>query len=93
MSYGLSRIGTTLIPDKSKPTVTWGRKAMGQLGLARASAVVVARLPKESSHDLVQPLAMALAARKVRAGAAANLERTVGGRASRRSSTSLCHYP
>jgi len=30
MSYGFGRIGTTLIPDKSKPTVTWGRKAMGQ---------------------------------------------------------------
>ena len=30
MSYGCGRIGTTLIPDKRKPTVTWGRKAMGQ---------------------------------------------------------------
>jgi hypothetical protein len=29
MSYDFGRIGTTPIPDKSKPTVTWGRKAMG----------------------------------------------------------------
>ena len=34
MSYGCGRIGTTLIPDTSKPTVTWGRKAMGQHCLA-----------------------------------------------------------
>jgi hypothetical protein len=30
MSYGFGRIGTMLIPDNSKPTATWGRKAMGQ---------------------------------------------------------------
>ena len=29
MSYGYGRISTLLIPDNSKPTVTWGRKAMG----------------------------------------------------------------
>jgi hypothetical protein len=47
MSYGYGRIGTTLIPDKSKPTVTWGRKAMGQHRIFPANAMVVARLPKE----------------------------------------------
>src|SRR5689334_7396074 len=29
MSYASSRIGLSLIPDTSKPTVTWGRKAVG----------------------------------------------------------------
>jgi hypothetical protein len=47
MSYGNGRIGTTLIPDKSKPTATWGRKAMGQRRIIPAAAMVVARLPKE----------------------------------------------
>jgi hypothetical protein len=47
MSYGCGRIGTTLIPDNSKPTVTWGRKAMGQRRSIPAVAMVVARLPKE----------------------------------------------
>ena len=29
MSYVFGRISKLLIPDKSKPTATWGRKAMG----------------------------------------------------------------
>src|ERR1051325_3765345 len=62
MSYVCGRIGSQLIPDKSKPTATWGRKAMGQHRLPRP-AVVVARLPKESRHELVHPLGVALAGR------------------------------
>jgi len=65
MSYGFARIGATLIPDKSKPTATWGRKAMGQHRTSPAAVMVVARLPKESSHELVQSLAMAQAVRQV----------------------------
>ena len=62
MSYGSRRISTLLIPDKSKPTVTWGRKAMGQHCCFPASAMVVARLPKESSHELVPSMGVALRA-------------------------------
>ena len=63
MSYGFGRIGATLIPDNSKPTVTWGRKAMGLHCLYPATAMVVARLPKESRHELALPLPVALGPR------------------------------
>src|SRR5205823_5287518 len=80
LSYGFGRIGTTLIPDKSKPTVTWGRKAMGQHRHSPATAVMVARLPKESSHDVAQDLAVALGARPASFLAPCPIGRPAGGR-------------
>jgi hypothetical protein len=46
VSYNCGRIGTTLIPENSKPTATWGRKAMGQNCLFPATAMLVAKVPE-----------------------------------------------
>jgi len=56
MTYVSGRIGTTLIPDNSKPTATWGRKAVGLVAVPRVSAMTVARLPKESTDEKVHCL-------------------------------------
>ena len=47
LSYGCVESNYSAIPDNSKPTVTWGRKAMGQVA-GPHHGNMVARPPKES---------------------------------------------
>ena len=65
---------------QSKPTVTWGRKAMGQQRSFPASALMVARLPKEHTDELVHSLSVAFGPRQKDAAAPPSLHRTTRGR-------------
>ena len=69
MSYGFGRIGTILIPDNSKPTATWGRKAMGQRGFSSAIDRGGRQVTEGIPHELVAHLAVGRPPRQ--AGAAA----------------------
>ena len=62
MSYGSRRISTLLIPDKSKPTATWGRKAMGLSAATSKSAVIGCQVTEGVIDELVKHLAFALEA-------------------------------